>query len=135
MKTAIAIVLAVALTGAVGCRMSPRGGNLSRKDETFRIVVPLMSSKVKQGLTENVELKLDRGSFFREDVKLEVSPVKGITIEPNSVTVKAGDPPEIPLKISAAPDAPLGKCTIFVTATPKTGAAAKTSFVLKVVEP
>jgi len=115
--------------------MSPRGGNLSNKDETFRVALPFMGTKVKQGQTEVVEMKIDRGSFFREDVRLEISTARGITVEPSSITVKASDPPEVPIKITAAADAPLGKVTLFVTATPKTGAATRDKFVLKVAEP
>jgi uncharacterized membrane protein len=128
-------MLAVALTGVVGCKVSPRGGNLSRKDETFRIAFPMFGAKVKQGQTEVVELKLDRGSFFRDDVDLEISGAKGITVEPSKVTVKAGDQETVPIKFIAANDAPLGKVEIYVTATPRHGSQTRASFVLGVKEP
>ena len=61
----MALALAVA-----GCESaSPRGGGAT-KEAGFKIKVPAMTTDIKQGETLNVPISLDRGKYFKQDVKL-----------------------------------------------------------------
>ena len=135
MKTAISIVMTLALTALCGCTSgSPEGGGLSQ-DDGFKIVVPAFGTKIKQGETQSVVVTLNRGGFFKEDVALEIKPAKGISLEPTSILVKASDKPELQLRISAAKDAAIGDYLVDVKGSPKTGAATSTHFVVNVIAP
>jgi len=87
MKTAMKIVVALALMTFLGCQMSPRGGSMMR-DEGFRIAVPTFSTQVKQGELQTITVSLKRDSNFKQDVKLQIKTSKGITVEPASVTIR-----------------------------------------------
>ena len=129
MKTAIAIVMTLALASLFGCR---RGEN-TVKDEGFKIAVPTSNTEVKQGELQTVVVSLQRDSLFKKDVKLQVKAPKGISVEPTSVTVKASDKPEVQLQITAAKDAALGEYPVVVKGTPETGEPTSVGFTVKVV--
>src|SRR5689334_10692113 len=100
MKTAIAIVMALALTAVVGCQSSgARGGEVS-KDEGFNIAVPNVDTNIKQGELQTVTVSIRRGDYFKQDVKLDIRTTPGIAVEPTSVLVKAGDKPDVQLRIT-----------------------------------
>jgi len=133
MKTAMTIVMMLALTAGFGC-LSPRGGGMSQ-DEGFKIAVPTLTTEVKQGELQTVTVSLHRGESFKRDVTLEVKPSKGISVDPDHVLVKAGDKPDVQLRISAAKDAALGEYRVYVKGTPGTGEPTSTEFNVKVVAP
>ena len=134
MRMANAIVLMTASAALWGCQMSPRGGGMSH-DESFRIVVPLMETKVQQGETRAVEVSLNRGEYFKQDVKLEVRTSKGIGVEPERAHVKASEKPDVQLRITAPKDAAIGGYRVYVKATPKNGEPTSADFEVKVVAP
>jgi len=71
MKNAITIVLTLALMAIFGCESSsPRGGSV-RKGEGFTIAVPTLSTEIKQGQAQNVVVSLERGDYFKQDVRLQ----------------------------------------------------------------
>ncbi|MGD1276403.1 MAG: hypothetical protein ABR964_04170 [Tepidisphaeraceae bacterium] len=135
MKTAIAIVMALALTAFVGCQSSgSRGGGMA-ENEGFRIAVPTFGTDVKQGEMQTVTVSLDRGESFKQDVKLRIKTTEGISVDPTSVWVKAGDKPDVQLRIAASKDAALGEYRVHVTGTPETGEPTSADFNMKVVAP
>jgi uncharacterized membrane protein len=133
MKTVIAIVMMLSLRVVFGCQ-SPRGGGMSG-GEGFKISTPTFETKIKQGETKNVTISLDRGEYFKRDVRLEIRPSKGITVEPAKVLVKGSDSPEVQLQIAAATDANLGEYRVHIKGTPETGEPTSTEFKVKVVAP
>ena len=133
MKTAIAIVMSLSLMGALGCE-SPRGGGMS-SDEGFKIGTPTFTTKVKQGETESVNISLNRGKTFKQDVTLDIKASKGISVEPTQALVRGNEKPDVPLRITAAKDANLSEYQIFVKGTPETGEVTSTEFTVKVVAP
>ena len=133
MKTAIAIVMTLALTAAFGC-MSPQGGGMSR-DEGFKIAVPTFDTEVKQGDRQTVTVSLHRGETFKRDVRLQVKAAKGISVEPTEALVKGSDAPDVQLQIAAPRDAAIGEYKVYVKGTPATGEATSTEFEVKVVAP
>jgi uncharacterized membrane protein len=138
MKKIIAFTIVLTLVlAAVSCtKDSPKGGSVG-KGEGFKIDVPTFGTKIKQGETQSVTLSLERGESFKQDVTLEIKLVdgKGITFDPASVIVKAGDKPDVQLQVSAAQDAAISEYRVSVTGTPKTGEPASTEFNVKVVSP
>jgi uncharacterized membrane protein len=134
MKTAMAIVMALALVSFCGCQTTSRGGS-AVKDEGFRIGVPSSDTQVKQGEMQTVIVSVKRDSFFRQDVKLLIKVPSGISVEPASVTVKASEKPDVQFRIAAPKDAALGEYRVVVTGTPETGEPTSVGFTVKVVAP
>lgn len=135
MKTAIKIVLMLALAAMYGCQSSsPRGGGMT-KEVGFKIAVPTFSTAVKQGQTQNVTISLERGDSFKQDVKLQIEASTGISVEPTSVIIKASDKPDVQLRIAAPQNAALGEYLVSVMGTPKTGEPTSTGIIVKVVSP
>ena len=134
MKRVITIAMTLALTTAVGCSFSSRGGGLSQ-DEGLRIAGPSFDTNVKQGELQTVTVSLHRGESFKRNVTLEIEASKGISVDPTRVVVKASDKPEVQLKISANKDAAIGEYRVYVKGTPKTGEATSVEFKVKVVAP
>jgi uncharacterized membrane protein len=115
---------------------SPKGGS-ALKGEGFKIAVPTFDSKIKQGEVQSVTISIERGDSFKQDVTLEIklSKGEGLTFDPAKVVVKAGDKPDVQLKISAAKDAALGEYKVSVMGTPTTGEPTSVEFNVKVVAP
>ena len=133
----ITIVLTLVLAAVSRGADSPKGGSVA-KGEGFTISVPTFDTKVKQGETQAVTIKLDRGDSFKQDVKLQIklSKGEGLTFDPAKVTVKASDKPEVQIKITAPKDAALGEYKVSVTGTPTTtGEPTSVEFNVKVIAP
>jgi len=134
MKTAIAIVMTLALATLFGCQMSPRGGSMAM-DKGFRISVPSFNTEVKQGELQTVVVSLHRGPLFKQEVTLDITVAQGISVKPSTVTIKASDQPDVQLRITAPKDAAIGKYSVVVTATPETGTPTAVGFTVNVVAP
>ena len=135
MKTVITIVMTLVLATISGCYSSSEKGGSVVKGEGFKIAVPTLDVKLKQGETQSVTVSLERGDYFKQDVKLQIEASKGISVEPTSVVIKASDTPDVQLRIAAAQDAALGEYSVSVKGTPKTGESTSTKFTVKVVSP
>ncbi len=131
---AITIVLTLVLAAVSSGTDSPKGGSVG-KGESFKIDVPTFDVKVKQGETQTVTIKLQRGEAFKQDVKLQIEAAKGISIDPVKVTVKASDKPDVQLTITVPKDAALGEYKVSVTGTPTTGEPTSVEFKVKVIAP
>jgi uncharacterized membrane protein len=127
MKTAFAVVVGlIAVAAFMGCNKSKEGGTVGT--DTFTVVVPAVSTDVKQGEVAVVQVSVNRGEGFKQDLKLQVKAPTGLSVDPDSVTVKQSDKGEVQLKITAAKDAPLGEQKILVEGTPDKGETAEVSF-------
>ncbi len=135
MKTALAIVMTSVLAASFGCQStSPRGGGVS-SDEGFKIVVPSTDTEIKQGEVQTVAVALQRGEFFKRDVKLEIKATKGISVDPTNAVIKASAKPDVQLRITAAKNAALGEYRVYVRGSPETGEPTSVEFTVKVVAP
>jgi len=136
MKTAITIVLMLALAAVSGCQSSssPRGGGMT-KDVGFKIAVPTFTTEIKQGEVQSVTVSLERGDYFKQDVKLQIQSPKGISVEPTSVLIKSSDKPEVQIRITVPEDASIGEYIVYVKGEPKTGEPTSTVFYVKVLSP
>jgi uncharacterized membrane protein len=105
------------------------------KDVGFKITVPTFSTEVKQGEVKNVTVSLERGDYFKQDVKLQIEASPGISVEPTSVTIKASEKPDVQVRIAAAQKAALGEYLVSIMGIPKTGEPTSTGFIVKVVSP
>jgi uncharacterized membrane protein len=131
---AITIVLMLVLATVSIARNSPKGGSVG-KGEGFKIDVPTFDTKVKQGETQSVTIKLERGESFKQDVTLQIGVAEGISVDPVKVLIKASDNPKVQLTITVPKDAAFGKYIISVTGTPETGESTSVKFKVKVVAP
>jgi uncharacterized membrane protein len=130
------LVVALVVTAALmGCnKKSEEGGGAG--NETFKVVVPTTSTDVKQGEVQIVKVSIERGSGFKQAVKLQAKAESaGITVDPDSTTVQPADKGDVQLKITAAKDAPLGASKILVKGTPDKGEAVEIEFKVNVVAP
>jgi uncharacterized membrane protein len=135
MKTAIAIVMTLALAAIAGCQSSsPRGGNKA-KDEGFKIAVPTFDTNVKQGEVRAVTVSLQRGAYFKQAVTLQIQASEGISVDPTNVLVKASESPEVQVRIATTKNTALGAYRVTVNATPRTGKPTSTAFTVTVVAP
>ncbi len=130
----IMIVLALVLAAVSSGKDSPKGGSVG-KGEGFRIDVPTFDVKIKQGETQSVTIKLQRGESFKQDVTLQIAAAEGISVEPTKILIKASDAPEAALTIAVPKEAALGEYKVTVTGTPTTGEPTSTEFKVKVVSP
>jgi hypothetical protein len=143
MKRSFAGLLVIALVAFTGCDRGTRGGpgatdSTAKKpvygqaDDTFNLIVPHLSTTLKQGETKAVSISIARGKNFDEDVTLRFADVpKGVTLNPASPVIKHGDT-EAKLTLKAADDAALGDFTVKVTGHPTKGAAALNEFKITV---
>ena len=135
MKTVITIVMTLVLATVSGCKSSSQRGGSVLKGEGFKIAVPTFSTEVKQGEVQSVTVSLERGDYFKQDVKLQIEASKGISVDPTSVIIKASDKPDVQLRIAVAKDAAIGEYRVSVKGIPKTGESTSTEFNVKVVSP
>lgn len=108
LKTLAVIFVAPTLLTATGCRttnVSSTGGVVTL-NEQFSITVPAETT-LKQGAETPINIVLNRGPYFKQDVQLDIK-TEGIDVIPNSVLVKASDKPEVQLQIAASREAALG---------------------------
>ena len=126
MKKALLVVGLIAMAALVGCKKSEEGGRAGT--DTFRVVVPAMTTGVKQGEVQTVRVSVERGEGFKQRVKLEVKAPTGLQVDPESTMVKPGDKGDVQLAITAAEDAPLGDQKIMVKGTPDKGEPAEVEF-------
>ena len=133
MKTTMMIGMTLLVPVVLGCQ-SPRGGGMSG-GEGFKINTPTFDTSIKQGETQNVTISLKRGEFFKRDVRLDIRPSEGISVEPTNALVRGSDNPEVQLQIAAATDANLGEYLVHIKGTPETGEATSTDFKVKIVAP
>ena len=93
MKNVIVTVMTLVLATVSGCSSSPQGGSVA-KGEGFKIAVPTLDVKLQQGEVQKVTVSLERGDYFKQDVKLQIEAAKGISVNPTSVVIKASEKPE-----------------------------------------
>ena len=124
MRILVVGLVAAGLLG--GCKKSEEGGGAG--NETFKVVVPLMGTDVKQGEVQTLRVSVDRSAGFKQAVRLEVKAPTGLTVEPASVQIKPGDKGDVQLAVAAAKDAPLGEQKIMVKGTPEHGEAVEIEF-------
>ena len=129
MRTALVAAL-IATAVLMGCKKSEEGGRAG--NDTFRVVVPAMTTDVKQGEIQTVRMSVERGEGFKQAVKLEVKAPAGIQVDPSSTTVQLGDKGDVQLKITVAKDAPIGEHKILVKGTPDKGEPTETEFKITV---
>ena len=113
--------------------MNPLAG-LVVGDNEFRLHVP--NADVKQGETKTINVSIERGKNFDQDVKLSFSKEPmGVKITPDSNEIKAGAK-DVQVKIEASKDAALGDHMVTLTGTPmKSGAATSVDFKVSVKQP
>jgi uncharacterized membrane protein len=145
MKHLLASTLAVVCAaGLVGCGTGTPGGpgatstgtgrtpSVTTADDSFTLSTPTLSTHIKQGESKVVTIGIHRGKNFGQDVSLKLDGLpKGVTADPASPSIKAGDE-DAKVTFKAADDAALGDFSIKVTGHPKTGSDASNDFKLVV---
>ncbi len=134
MKSLIVGTLAVAVLTLGGCSLnrSEVGGEVSSPDSNFRMSAPLMETSVRQGEVRTVTVSLNRGRSFTQDVNLTIEEPRGLSIEPNDITVRSSDRQDVQLVITADEDAPIAVHQVEVQAEPETGKTTWVQFPVRV---
>jgi uncharacterized membrane protein len=150
MKRLVALLLAASVAVAFGCNKSEPGGpgasgrsqgehapktmTGGAKGETFMLSAPITTTHLKQGESKKVDVSVDRGRDFKEDVMLTFKPDgKGVTVTPESHTLKASDKDtKVEVTVAAAADAKIGDYHIRVTGKPEAGPETHADFTVNV---
>lgn len=104
-----------------GCgRTSERGGGTERKD-TFTLSGPALTTSIKQGETQTVDVNLHRGKDFNQKVNLTAEAPKGIKVQLDSRVIEPSNKGPAPIRIAVGEDAAVGDQTILLTGTPESG--------------
>ena len=104
-------------------------------DNTFRLDLPNLTTEIKQGESQVVSVGITRQDNFDQDVALEFQDLpKGVVIEPEKASIKAGEK-EAQITLKAAKDAALGDFTINVIGKPTKGANATNKLNITVEQP
>ena len=111
-------------------KVSPQGGIVPTHEE-FSITVP-KSYTIKQGSSVTAYLTVNRDSYFKQDVQLELK-TEGISVTPSQIMVKASDRPEAQVQVVVPKDAALGEYKVFVKGSPVTGNSTKSEFTVTVI--
>ncbi|HBG28427.1 MAG: hypothetical protein A2Y10_10990 [Planctomycetes bacterium GWF2_41_51] len=127
-------VLTLVLAAISNGTDSPKGGNVA-KGEGFKIDVPTFDVKVKQGEAQTINIKLQRGESFKQDVTLQFEAAEGISIDPAKKTIKASEGPEVQFTITVPKNAAFGEYKVTVIGTPEIGEPTSVEFNVKVVVP
>ena len=102
--------------------------------ESFSVSLPLLSTTLKQGQSQTVAIRINRDKTFDQDVTLMIGDMPaGVTVEPESPVIKAGET-ETQVTLAAAADATLGDFTVKVTGHPAKGADTSNDLKLSVVK-
>lgn len=110
---------------------APDMRDTSARDNTFTLKVPALTTKIERGAAAEVDLRLSRGSAFKQVVKLEFKAPEGLKIDPADVAF-AGDQDSLKISVTADDNTPEGEHQIEVTATPESGKAVKEIFAVNV---
>jgi uncharacterized membrane protein len=118
-----------------GCKSTSERGGGAPTDQGFKIVVPT-SVDIKQGETKTTTVRLNRGDYFKRDVRLTMQVSgQGVTVEPAEAVVEASQPAEVQVRVSALPNAALGEYRVNVTGTPEAGVPTSVQFPVQVKAP
>lgn len=128
--TRAALLMAVALS-PIACNKSSEGGAPGTKN-TFKISAPSGTVDLTQGEKKVEKVSLDRGTDFKQGVKLSANAPDKLKVDFEKSSIAASDPKDVNMTIEAAKDAQVGEHTITVTATPDTGAPTTVDVKVKV---
>jgi uncharacterized membrane protein len=140
MKRTFAGLAIIACSALIGCNQGTSGGpgttgaqpTFGQADNTFNLTVPMMSSSLQQGDTEEATIGIKRATNFDQDVTLTFSDIpQGVTIEPSDPVIKSGAT-EAKVSIKADDDASLGDFKVKVTGQPADGSEALVDFKLTI---
>jgi uncharacterized membrane protein len=115
MKTVLASALFMGIVLLTGCdnKSSEGGPGASSKspvvgqtENTFKISVP--NATVKQGESKDIDVAIDRGKNFDQDVALKFNDLPtGVSVDPATPMLKHGDK-DVKVTVKAADDAAIG---------------------------
>ena len=132
MLIACGVALAILTSGGCALNRSEKGGEISLSNSEFRISAPVMGTSVKQGQVQTVQVNLHRGAQFNQDVDIRVKTPDGLSVEPESITIRASDPAAVQLVLTADDDAPIVTLQVEVEGTPKRGKATWVQFPVRI---
>ena len=101
-------------------------------EDVFHLVVPTLPVKLQRGRAADINIGIQRGSTFDQDVLLKFADLpKGVTAEPAEPTIRRGES-ITNVRISASKDSPLGTTVVKVFGNPYKGPEARSEFKLSI---
>jgi uncharacterized membrane protein len=135
---------ALCFVALVGCNKSEPGGPgatntskstiISSDSNTFTMKPPTTTTDIPQGTTKDVKITVDRKKDFKQVVTMTFDGGNKVSFDPKKLADDPSKSGSSVVKVTAAADAPLGKQTITVTATPESGAATSATFDINIKE-
>jgi len=123
---------------AVGCNKSEPGGpgasNSSHSKDTFTVKAPSTSTDISQGGSHDIKISVDRKKAFKQPVTLTFEGGNKVSFDPKKLVDDPSQSGSSMVKVTAEKDAPLGKQTITVNATPESGSATSATFDINIKE-
>jgi uncharacterized membrane protein len=151
MKRLLTVSLcALGLALVVGCNESAPGGktsghtggtnvagvNIGGNSDTFSISGPLMSTSIKQGEKQVLDIKMKRGKDFKRGVKLSAENVPtGVKVEFSDSDIQPNEKEDVKLTVTVDKTATLGEHTIKIVGKPETGDSTSLDVKIKVTAP
>jgi hypothetical protein len=150
MKTLCSSLIVAGLLVLTGCNTSPTGGGNpgghptsptpnkgpTGHAATFKLKgAPETSHTLKRNANEDFKIKVDKGQDFKEDLSFTatVDPAdKGVTATVEPKTLKASDPPEVKVTVTAQEKVADGAYRVTLQARPAKGEPTQASWDVKV---
>src|SRR5262245_34456125 len=104
--------------GASGTSTAGRGAD--NRAETFTVAVPSTTTSVAPGQREEVTISIDRGSQFKQPVKLQFKAPPGMKVVPEEAEIQPGDT-STKVFVEATGEGTPGKAYIEVVGVPQSG--------------
>ncbi len=119
--------------GGPGAATVTEDGDPAQPDQTFTLTMPTGATNIEQGSSQTVSIGVDRGEQFQEEVTVTFQPPQGVTIEPEQLTLAAGqDEGEVTVKVD--PTVQPGEMLIQVTGEGGSGPPSPGQLTIEVTE-
>jgi uncharacterized membrane protein len=136
MRKLLAGLAIVGLVALAGCHNTSATGGGTPTGGTFKFEAPKMATTVKHGSTETIKVPVNKKDF-KDDIHLSVVPpeeAKGMKVDVEPKTLKASDPGEVNLKVTAGDKTPPGEYKIKIIGKPTKGTETDSIVTVKVPE-
>ncbi len=122
------------IIAAAGCGTSSERGGGTESHNSFTLQGPAMAMSIKQGQMETVNLTVNRGREFKQNVRLTAEAPPGVAADLSNTAIAPNDKGEISVKINIARTTPVGEHTIRIVGQPETGNTTSLNLKIRVQE-
>lgn len=132
MKIAISMMMLLCVACSAGCQKSTQGGKMTTSETGFKLDIPYFDTHIKQGEFQTIQVIVQRGIHFHQDVVVNVTGSKGIFVKPNRVIITDDGKQSAQFLVETSKDTAVGEYSLVVHGTPETGVPVSIGFGLQV---